>query len=52
MRLYDAGYVERPTVCDQPDVGGEIWADVSSSITHVGSYDFSGRFLDYLHAIR
>ncbi len=33
-------------------VGGEIWADVSSSITHVGPYNFSGGFLEYLDANR
>ena len=32
------------------DVGGEIWADVTSNSTHTGRYNFRGNYLDYLKA--
>jgi hypothetical protein len=31
--------------------GGEVWADVTSAVVHVGTYKFSGNFLDYCRAV-
>ena len=30
------------------DTGGEIWANISHQITHVGMYDYGGRYLDVI----
>ena len=31
-------------------IGGEVWADLASTVLHVGHYTFSGNFLDYCKA--
>jgi hypothetical protein len=33
-------------------IGGDIWADVASDISHVGRYTYQGNYLDYLRALR
>jgi hypothetical protein len=31
--------------------GGEIWADIASTATHVGPHAFAGNYLDYCKAV-
>lgn len=28
--------------------GGEIWSDIASPLTHIGQYEFKGRYIDHL----
>jgi len=30
--------------------GGEVWANIGHKISHVGPYDFAGRYLDVVEA--
>ena len=32
------------------EMGGEIWADVASDVSHIGRNDYRGNYLDYLKA--
>ncbi len=29
-------------------IGGEIWADITAQLTHTGTYDFKGNFLEHI----
>lgn len=55
IRVFDKIETERGPLSEDysfchryTDIGGEIWANISHPITHVGNYGFTGRFEDVM----